>query len=139
MIPEPLRQAYLATRYRVDASPAGCFCIRIGAPSPEADRLCAAQGQTAWAFVTACNPRSQPLPPAQNAARMRMLETEVAALGLACYPGAGVGEDGDWPPEASLLIIGADRALARRLGQRFNQYAVVVGELGGIAELLDCR
>ena len=52
--------------------------------------------------------------------------------------GAGVGDDAEWPPEASLLILGMPRAEATALGHAFAQRAVVWGGVGEPALLLIC-
>lgn len=120
----------------VDSSPLGPFILRIGAPSPAADRLCEQLGHRSWVYITACNPRSRVLTPQQNAARMAQLEQLLRAQGWQFFPGAGRGEDPSWAPEPSLFVPGIDRELALQLGRHFHQHAVVYGEQGGTAELL---
>ncbi len=68
--------------------------------------------------------------------RQRELEHVVQERGFASYPGESIGDDGLWPPESSLLVLGIGRIDAARLGQRFGQLAVVYGELGQEAELV---
>lgn len=120
-----LEAAYRATDYR-----AGEYLIRIGeVPLIDAD---------SWAFVTACNPRSERLPDAENARRMAQLE---AAVEFPFLPGEGTARDGSWPPEPSLLILGIDEATACELGRRFKQAAIVFGRRGEAARLVwidDC-
>jgi len=58
--------------------------------------------------------------------------------GYTTFPGEGSGDDGQWPPERSLLILGILRDDAIRLGRDFGQRAVVYGEQGGRALLLPC-
>lgn len=53
-------------------------------------------------------------------------------------PGEGIGDDGQWAPELSLLVLGIDRNDARRLGRQYGQLAVIYGELNREAELLMC-
>ena len=55
------------------------------------------------------------------------------------FPGEGIGDDGTWPPERSLLVLGIDHAGAVQLGHRFGQRAIVWGELGGLAALVLCE
>jgi hypothetical protein len=130
-MPDPaIEAAYMATDYRVDQSPVGPFVIRVGEPSQEADRLLALHGQTEWAFVTACNPRSERLLDDENSRRMGELEVELRAGGWPNYHGAGVGRDGTWPPEPSFLVIGIPAAEALGLARRFEQNAIVAGRPG---------
>jgi hypothetical protein len=119
-------------------TPKGRLCLRVGQRCVELDDLLAGHGVTTWAYVTAFNPGSVLLPADENSARQRELERSVAALGLASYPGEGIGDDGRWPPEASLLVLGIGRNDAVRLGQEFGQLAVVYGDLGQEAELVVC-
>jgi hypothetical protein len=130
---ESLEAAYRATAYWVEA-PAGRFALRVGVRCTDLDRLLAAHGVEAWAYVTAYNPGSWPLPEAENRARQDELCRAVAAAGYAAYAGEGVGAG--WPPEASLLVLGIGEEDAAALGRRFGQAAVVVGRSGGPARLL---
>jgi hypothetical protein len=130
-----LWSAYEATAYRVHGSPVGAFTIRCGEASPPLDALLAAAGTDTWAFVTAANPGSQRLDDADNRRRHAALVEEVRRRGLVFHAGAGVGDDGAWPAEESVLVTGLDEAAALALGRAFDQLAVVVGERGGPARL----
>jgi len=113
--------------------------IRVGASSPALDAFLAARGAASWCFVTAANPGSERRSDAENARRNRNLEAELEAAGLVALRGEGRGADGAWPAEPSFLVLGVDRDEALRLGGRHGQNAVVFGEVGGPAELIDCR
>jgi hypothetical protein len=134
---EALLEAYRRTRF-VANTPKGRLSLRVGRRCGELDDLLASHGVTTWVYVTAFNPRSIPLPAEENWARQRELERSVAKLGLVWYPGEGIADDGRWPPEPSLLVLGIVRNDAVRLGQQFGQLAVVYGELGQEAELVVC-
>jgi hypothetical protein len=54
------------------------------------------------------------------------------------YTGEGIGVDGTWPPERSILVLGIEREAAVQLGGRFGQVAIVFGEAGGPATLVLC-
>lgn len=131
-----LARAYLDTSYCVD-HPAGNFSLRMGEPCAALDALLREHGVSAWAFVTACNPRSQRLPSAQNAARHARLQARVRASGLTSFAGRGKADNGVWVEE-SLLILGIAEAAAVSLGVAFGQNAVVAGEAGGTARLRWC-
>jgi hypothetical protein len=122
-----LAVAYLATDYRVSESPLGPFVIRCGEPSPIATALLAEESVGQWAFITAENPGSVPLAREANAERMRQLQAAVEAAGHRHYPGLGQAPAGDWPPEASLLVLGIEEAAAIALARRFGQRAIVAG------------
>jgi hypothetical protein len=122
-----LEVAYGATDYRVEDAPSGPFVIRIG-------QVCADVNEE-WAFVTACNPRSERLSDEKNSRRMAELEAVVQVGGWTYYHGQGIGSDGRWPAEPSLLVVGISEADAIALGKRFGQNAVVVGRVGEAARL----
>jgi hypothetical protein len=133
----PLDAAYRKTSYFAD-TPAGRLCIRIGEAHPILDTLLAARGHRHWTYVTAHNPGSVQLTADENRARHTRLEADVRARGYEALPGEGVGDDGAWPAEASLLILGMPRAEATALGHAHTQRAVVWGSAGEPALLLIC-
>lgn len=133
-----LLRVYAAAAYVVHA-PAGAFTIRIGRNSPEADAACLEAGEASWAFVSACNPMSRRLTNAENQKRHESLAQAVQVRGWHALPGEGRSDSGDWPPEASLFILGPARDEAARLGDEFGQLAIVWGAAGGRAELVECR
>jgi hypothetical protein len=135
---DALFEAYGRTTF-VAETPRGRLLLRVGRRSAELDDLLVAHGVATWAYVTAFNPGSRALAAEANAARHRELERVVAARGFTSYPGEGVGDDGRWPPEPSLLVLGIGRADAIQLGQEFGQLAIVYGELGHEAELVACE
>ena len=132
-----IEHAYRNTTYVVD-HPDGAFGIRLGDPCPRLDALLAAHGVKGWAYVTAWNPRSEPVPAAVNTARQAELLARVTRAGYPVFSGRGQPVSGDWAPEESLLIIGIDEAAALALGVQFGQHAIVVGEAGGCAALRWC-
>ena|SRR5437773_5251264 len=132
-----LFDAYRRTTF-IAYTPKGRLYLRVGQRCVELDDLLTDHGVTTWAYVTAFNPGSVRLRGQENSTRQRGLERSVAALGFASYPGEGVGDDGRWQPEPSLLILGIGRNDALRLGQEYGQLAVVYGELGQDVELGVC-
>lgn len=133
-----LERAYEATAFVADA-PGGRIEIRIGRRHPDLDALLAGRGVHAWAFVTAWNPASRLLPDAENAVRQQRLRDDLAALRLTSFPGRGVPDRGDWPPEASVLVLGLAEDDARRIGRKHGQNAVVIGACGEAARLVWCH
>jgi hypothetical protein len=134
-LPDPLAAAYLATDYRVCESPLGPFVIRCGEHSPLATALVAGEPVGQWAFITAENPGSVLLAREANSERMRQLRAVVEAAGYSHHLGLGQGP-GDWPPEASLLVLGIAESEAVSLGRRFGQRAIVTGRRDGPAMLI---
>jgi hypothetical protein len=133
--PPELAAAYRAAVYRVE-TPAGAVDLRIGEGSPGLDRALAAQGERSWAYLTATNPGSRPLPEPENVRRMARLDAELARRGLAAWRGASRDPAGVWPAEPSRLILGIDEGAARALAGSFGQAAFVAGEIGGAPRLV---
>lgn len=131
--PEPLADAYLRTAYLV---PSLALDLRIGCAHPALDELLARQGLRTWAFISAANPGSALLPDTENRSRAEQLQRMAAPWPH--WPGHGLGLEGDWPPEESLLILGITREEALALGREFGQLAIVAGCAGGTAELCWC-
>lgn len=133
-----LKEAYLRTSYRVEEVEQA-FNIRVGKSNPQLENLLATYAATSWAYITAFNPRSIPLTPEENEQRHIELLHAAQSLGHRTFVGHGVGDDGLWPPEKSLLILGIDRHTASELGSRFGQNAILFGERGGLPELLEIQ
>lgn len=131
--------AYTAAVYAVSA-PAGELCLRVGQPCPELDAHLRSLGlppeRRRWAHLTACNPRSRPLPPAENEHRMGLLRA--ALEGMLAAEGAPAGcllsaegrsPGGDWR-EAALWVAGLGAEPVAALARHFEQNAIVEGILG---------
>jgi hypothetical protein len=131
MIQQELIEAYNCTEYHVSGTE---IILKIGEHSQMLDVLLNQYHQQDWAFITACNPGSDPLPEEENNLRHEQLKI---ALGLySFFEGMGVGENPPWKPERSLLVIGINRAKALEIGNRFGQNAIVAGRIYLPAELL---
>lgn len=129
--------AYRATAFRVDA-PGGGFDLRVGTHAPELDALLDLAGARCWAYVTAHNPGGRLRDAAANEADQRRLAERVRRTGLTAIAGRGIGANGGWPPEESLLILDLARDAAIALAREFGQEALVAGNRGGVAELVFC-
>ena len=109
-----------------------------GSRSPALAKLLERHRARRWAFITAWNPGSAPLPRAENDARQAQLRGIVEKRGFTILPGEGIGEDRSWPPEESLMVLGITEAEAVRLGRRFGQLAILAGERGSMSRLVPC-
>lgn len=115
---------YRRTEYRV-ADAGFTFTMQIDAPC-EALLECMQHYQvTDAAYLTAWNPRSEPTDTARNQAAQRALEAEVAARGWRSLFGEGVAQDGGWPAEPSILVLGISLEAARGVGRKYGQNAIV--------------
>jgi len=101
------RAAYLETVVTVDGHPADEVVAELG---------------SFW-VVTALNPFSEELAPAENARRHAELVARLDADGVSWLPAVGSSPDGQWAEE-SVAITGIDRETARALGRAFDQHAV---------------
>lgn len=135
-LPRQLLSAYLRTSFGV-WTPDGEIILRCGHSSPDIDRLLERAGVSSWAYVTAYNPASRRLSAEENRARHDGLVAEVSSR-FSVLHGEGVGDDGDWPAEPSVLVLGMGREEAARVGSQYGQNAVLVGALHEPAELLVC-
>jgi hypothetical protein len=129
---------YRSTIYRVFIAGDAPIDLRIGEPSARLDLVLESHGAEAWAFISAWNPASRELPPAQNGARHAELLAIIRERGWSCLDGSGIPAHSDWTAEASVLVPGIALDEAVALGRRFGQNAIVAGRRGGAAELVYC-
>ncbi|AVR44763.1 DUF3293 domain-containing protein [Christiangramia fulva] len=128
---QELINAYYHTSYNIFEPP---ISIKIGQQNPQLDILLKNHHQSCWAYVTAYNPFSELLPDEENEERHCLLKDKLNE-----YPfleGEGVGLDPSWNPEKSLLILGISETDAVKLGEYFQQNAIVVGRRKGQARLV---
>jgi hypothetical protein len=127
----------LETDYCVHGEPG--FTLRVGRASAE---LLAAHKR--WrtdcsAFLTACNPFSQPLDAAANAARQAALAKELSGRSLAFVPGVGQHPSNGWPGEDSFLVFGLTLEAAKALGTRLEQNGLVWSGADAVPQLILLR
>jgi hypothetical protein len=134
-----LQAAYEAAEYEVSLANERTLVLRHGQRHPDLDFYVHSHhhGVISWAFVTAWNPRSVLLDKSINEQRHDDLKAWVARRGWPFLPGRGRNEDATWIEE-SLLLMGASRAEACMLGSQFQQHAVLVGDVGGLARICLC-
>lgn len=126
MIAPGLVQAYRETHYEVwPADGADGFALHVDQPSAALQAAHRRRGVHCSAFVTACNPHSQALDAAANAARQAVLRAELQAQAWPSDPGQGRHPGQGWPPEPSLLVYGLGLDEACALGRRHGQNAIV--------------
>ena len=115
-----LWNAYLTTQYCA-STPQGEITIQINKPHPELDLLLEAHEVEEWAFITASNPFSEELSPAENTDRHEQLVQKVKELGYVAFEGAGVSESPEWNAEVSLLILGIARTRPLKLAWNLDK------------------
>jgi hypothetical protein len=67
-----------------------------------------------------------------------LLLADVEKQGFSYLTARGVGEDGKWPAEESLFVIGTSRHQATALGKKYGQLAIVWVETGKPAQVVCC-
>jgi len=132
-----LLQAYEATAYCAEL-PSGRVVIRVGKVCNELDGVLLAGNFDSWAFVSAANPRSIPLPRDRNEERHRLLVRDVTQTRWRWYPGSGEPDEPGWEREPSVLILGVGIDDAIALGRQFGQMAIVFGRYRTAAALVWC-
>ena len=137
MIPA-LEHLYRTTTYRVLA-PDSSIDLHVDRRSHALDALLAAHGVRTWAFLSACNPRSVPVPLRVNQCRAARLQHLLVARGWPWLQASGIPRDRSYPPEPSVWVGGISLCDARRLAERFRQNAFLAGRIGRQARLLWLR
>jgi hypothetical protein len=125
---------YRNTDYRVDAAPK--VTLRIDLHDPDIDACLDAHHVETAAFLTAFNPLSRPTSDAENACAQESLVRDLATLGIAHIAGRGIGRDGTWPPEPSVLALSISCIAAEELARTYRQNAFVWVERGKAPELV---
>jgi len=138
-IPNHLTAAYQATAYRV-WFPEGVEDLRVGEGNERLQDYLQRGKCRGWLVITGHNPASRQLSEAENHLRQRELVGLLQVLGLSSLPALNIPDTADWPAEPSLFVAApvVDRELAKALGARLGQYAVLYGEPGGLPEMLWC-
>jgi hypothetical protein len=126
-----LIEAYKNTKYIVfDLN----LTIVIDKSNLEINELLVKYNTKECAFITAYNPYSRVLTNEEN--RIRHIELIEMTENYVTFEGHGVGEDPTWEPELSLFIIGISKVEASKIGKKFEQNAIVFGELNNSPELI---
>jgi len=125
---------YIETEYYTEGGYR--FSISIGKKTPELDTFLIGKGYNSWAFITAENPASIPLPESENLKRRLQLESFLNRESYEYIQGKAESKAGDWPAENSLLILNISKQKAMNLAKEFGQNAIVFAELGKTAELV---
>ncbi|AOP35830.1 hypothetical protein A0128_01290 [Leptospira tipperaryensis] len=117
--------SYLKTRYLVFEPNLSIFAESF---NPTLDRFLKEHGKKEWAYLTAFNPRSEVISSEKNRRRNDELKQELD--GYSIFEGEGKGDDPDWIPESSFLVLGISERKAILLGKKFQQNAILIGRIG---------
>lgn len=113
--------------------------LRVGVHSVDADNLLKSAGVSEAAYLTAFNPGSRMLSDSENQCRQDQLLEYLHKENYVFLAGTGIADDGSWPGEESVLILGIDRSEANAIASTFGQTAFVHVEIGKHVELVATR
>lgn len=132
---EELVGKYLAAQYQawIDTS---VVTLQIGCQSAPLAALLQATGNRSAVYVTACNPASEIATSQENQSAMARLYERLACYSNHIYRGTGIDPSGKWPAEESLLALGIDLSIAKKIGDEFGQNAIVWIDSAAIPHLV---
>ena len=130
-------QAYLETHYHVHGEQP--FILRIGQVSSDLASLYGRHNVDCAAFITGCNPFSRRVSKSENKDQQKALAKELAGRSLTFYEGIGQHPSNKWPGEESFLVLGLDHEAAKKLGERFEQNAIVCAGTDAMPQLVLLR
>ncbi|AWB93844.1 DUF3293 domain-containing protein [Aeromicrobium chenweiae] len=132
-----LMREYERTRYVVlDDLGTARATVGIGETSAEIDAVLADYGSAGGVFITAWNPRSEPLDQDSNDEANDRMEADLSEIGCVILPHIGVGYDPEWEPEHGFFALDLGEREAVELATAYGQNAIVVIERGGPARLV---
>ena len=132
-----LISAYEVTNFHVKAEPA--FTLNVGKASEELKALFKQNKVTSAAFITAWNPYSKSLSVKENQARNDQLKNELIIRSLKFIDGFGQDPLGQWSGEDSFLVLGIDLEASKKLGNQFEQNAIVWMDEDAVPKLILLR
>ncbi len=120
-----LASAYAAAEYAVVLD-GDVLALHVGEPAVDVEAYCAARR---YAFITAWNPASQPLPEAANNEADARLVARLQSLDLGFHPAWAHDRDKQWR-ESGWLVADIDVAVLDTLAVEFGQAGTLFWEHG---------
>lgn len=115
--------AYNETDFIVDLDPQ--LTMHIAEYNEELLNLYKLYNVNSCAFITAYNPYSEITSDSQNVQRNQVLFNELKSKELFFLNGEGKHPSGNWPGEASYLILGISVDESKELGSKYEQNAII--------------
>ena len=131
MITKELLQAYEATCYSILAPEIDIYLTN---ENSDLQQFLIKHKFTTWCFITAWNPYSKALSLEDNIARNKLLEKDLSAHHV--FSAEGKDASGIWPPEISFFVGNITKEQAVLLGKKYEQNAIVYGEVQKNADLV---
>jgi len=129
-----LVHAYKETIYEVTTIPA--MVLKVGQTSSRLIALHEQHQAPSSAFITAWNPYSDRMSDEENTKRQDKLIASIKERELPYYLGEGKDPSGEWPGEASILILGISLDEAKELGNEWGQNAIIWTGADGVPQLI---
>lgn len=121
-----LNSAFHETDYCVEYDEQ-TITLNLGQPTPDklAEWVRRHSGDTPAWLITAYNPGGEAAADTDNHAREHVLAQLLDRDELRCLRAVNRDTGGDWPNEPGWLVAGMEEGMARGLGRRFGQAALV--------------
>jgi hypothetical protein len=129
-------KAYLETHYRIGGDTP--MTLLIGEQNASLAALHESAHVESSAFITAWNPIGQRCDTAANVRRQEDLAHELTKLGLQFVDGIGVHPTSNWA-EPSFLALGLSLDVAKELGARYQQNAIIWAGRDAVPQLMLLR
>lgn len=133
-LPASLIEAYTSANYTVLA--AKRFVLNIGHKSDGLEDLYRRLRVQTSVFITAFNPYSKSLSFDENTKRNEALKNELDEIAWAVVKGYGQDPEGLWEKEESFLAFGITKEDAIKLGNKYEQNAILGCDADFIPELI---
>ena len=102
-----LFESYLKTDYIIEDGAVN-LSLKIGEKNSDLEDLLLKFRANTSAFLTAYNPYSRKLSRSENETRQTELLSILKENGYKFFYGYGQGDNADWAPETSVLVLGID-------------------------------
>jgi len=139
VLPKNLADSYLAASYQVQTDRVGRIILRIGRRSAQLATLLQTTGNTCAVYITAYNPESRITPLKENQAAIASLYEQLTRQSHFIYRGKSIDPSGEWPAEESFLALGINLPVAKSIGRKFGQNAIVWMDSAAIPRLVLLR
>jgi hypothetical protein len=133
-IDKKLIEEYQNAEYVVYAEPE--FLMYVDTYCESLKRIMTEKQLAQAAFITAYNPYSESLDEQENIKRQTALIEELREMGLDFIQGIGRDKEALWPGEKGVLVFNISNAVARMLGNKYEQNAILWIEKDACPQLL---
>lgn len=135
MTSNELLEAYKKAIYQFTDASDKSYIIKLDEANPEIDELLGSNGAKSWSFITPFNPYSKELSDEENSIRLTEFKQLLDTDGYKYLLGQGSDAIGLWKPEISLFILDVNKQTAIKYGARYEQNAILIGEVNQPAKL----